>query len=244
MLSFYQDRYVADLFNTKSPYEVSLIMLELNHENRLLVFNVLSDEKKGIKTFYWRKARTTRWEIFLRDLSKKLSSIILKAILGSVILMSFKVQQAAASISYMDQLSVAMGLTMSSFAQLEGAVDGDISSGSQPSLLSVNINYEIFQFRKFSHVFKMTGTGILMAGIEKYYGMGYGVRWYFGSEGTRVNIRDKVLDVSLTPKFRYYAGANVGGYYYVYRPVADGERFETISVLSWGTCRSYVWKSS
>lgn len=137
--------------------------------------------------------------------------------------MSFKVHQAAASISYMDQLSVAMGLTMSSFAQLEGAVDGDISSGSQPSLLSVDINYEIFQFRKLSHVFKMTGTGILMAAIEKYYGMGYGVRWYFGSEGTRVNIRDKVLDVSLTPKFRYYAGANVGGYYYVYRPVADGE---------------------
>ena len=127
------------------------------------------------------------------------------------------------SITYMDQLSVSMGMTMSSFSQLEGAVEGEIKSGSQPALISVDINYEIFQFRSFSHVFKMTGTGILVAGIEKYYGMGYGVRWYFGSEGTRVSIKDKVLDVGLTPKFRYYAGANVGGYYFVYRPEANGE---------------------
>ena len=120
----------------------------------------------------------------------------------------------------MDQLSLSVGMVMNGWSQIEKAVPRTAVSGSS-SLISADINYEIFQFRKLSHVFKMTGSGIL-PGIEKYYGVGYGVRWYFGSEGTRVRLSGKVLDVDLTPKFRYYAGVNVGGYYSVYKPEPNG----------------------
>ncbi len=130
---------------------------------------------------------------------------------------------AYSSIVYMDQLSLSLGMTMNSFSQIEDAVDGEAKSGATDSMISADLNYEVFQFRNMSHVFKMTGTGILMASLDKYYGLGYGVRWYFGSEGTRVHLKDKVLDLQLTPKLRYYAGANIGGYYMVYRPEPGGE---------------------
>ena len=123
----------------------------------------------------------------------------------------------------MDQLSLSIGMVMNSFAQVEDAIDGKATSGATDSMLSADLNYEIFQFRNMSHVFKMTGSGVLMNTIDKYYAVGYGVRWYFGSEGTRIKLKDKVVDLNLTPKFRYYAGANLGGYYMVYRPEAGGE---------------------
>ena len=123
----------------------------------------------------------------------------------------------------MDQLSISIGMVMNNFTQVEDAVTGSPKTGASEAMLSADLNYEIFQFRGMSHVFRMTGSGVLMNTIDKYYGVGYGVRWYFGSEGTRVKLKDKVVDLILTPKFRYYAGANIGGYYMVYRPDAGGE---------------------
>lgn len=122
----------------------------------------------------------------------------------------------------MDQLSLSLGMVINNFAQVPDAIDGTPKSGSSGSMLSADINYEMFQFRNMSHVFKMTGTGILVNTIDKYYGIGYGVRWYFGSEGTRIKLKSDVVDLQLTPKFRYYAGANIGGYYMVYRPESGG----------------------
>ena len=123
----------------------------------------------------------------------------------------------------MDQLSLSIGMVMNNFTQVEDAVTGAAKTGASESMLSADLNYEIFQFRNMSHVFRMTGSGVLMNTIDQYYGVGYGVRWYFGSEGTRIKLKDKVVDLNLTPKFRYYAGANIGGYYMVYRPDSAGE---------------------
>ena len=128
-----------------------------------------------------------------------------------------------ASIIYMDQLSLSVGMVMNNFTQVQEAIEGEAKSGATDSMLSADLNYEIFQFRNMSHVFKMTGSGVLVNTIDKYFGIGYGVRWYFGSEGTRIKLSDKVLDLHLTPKFRYYAGINLGGYYVVYRPETGGE---------------------
>ena len=162
---------------------------------------------------------------FYPSLLKKLRKTTIKEYSLCLLMFISLVQPSIvlSKIVYMDQLSLSIGMVMNSFTQVQEAIEGEAKSGASDSMLSADLNYEIFQFRNMSHVFKMTGSGVLMNTIDKYYGVGYGVRWYFGSEGTRVILKDKVVDLQLTPKFRYYAGANIGGYYMVYRPEPGGE---------------------
>ena len=109
-------------------------------------------------------------------------------------------------------------------------------------MLSADLNYEIFQFRGMSHVFRMTGSGVLMNTIDKYYGVGYGVRWYFGSEGTRIKTKRQggrpsaslqslgtmlvLISVVIT---------------WLYRPDAAGEEISNDRRRNRRPCRNYVW---
>lgn len=119
-------------------------------------------------------------------------------------------------IKLMDQMSFSMGMVNNAYSQNASAFqeDEELSSGSV-AVISLDFNYEFFKNRRTSHLFKMTGSG-LAGESGKYYGIGYGQRYYFNSEGTRGVFKNDNVTVRTAPKFRTYLGWNVTGYNLVY----------------------------
>ena len=229
---------LVEVLTKKSVLELSYVMLELDSAYKIKLYNLLVENvRKRLPILRQMRNHYFMMVKLLITLSEKLKTaatlsnsltdqrlnrkpLTYISLLLICIFSTFS-GPTRASILYMDQLSLSIGMVMNNFSQVEDAINGEAKTGATDSMLSADLNYEIFQFRNMSHLFKMTGTGVLMNTIDKYYGIGYGVRWYFEVRN-RVKLRDKVLDLQLTPKLRYYAGANIGGYYMVYRPEPGG----------------------
>ena len=124
--------------------------------------------------------------------------------------------KAFADIDYMDQVSVSFGMVNSSYSQNESSFnEGATLANGAVSVISINLNYELFKARQNSHLFKISLSGI--AGeVSKYYNLGYARRYYFGSVGTRIIQSDNAVKVKMVPKSRYYLGYDIGTYYMVY----------------------------
>ncbi len=148
---------------------------------------------------------------------------MLKKPLSKIIIISFVLltQMGFAEVKLMDQMSIAMGMVNNSYSQNASAFqeDDDLASGSV-SVISVDFNYEFFKTRKSSHLVKLTASG-LAGEASKFYGIGYGQRYYFKSEGTRGVFQSKNVTVKTSPKFRTYLGWNVLGYNLVYETSED-----------------------
>jgi len=103
------------------------------------------------------------------------------------------------------QLHLRSGFFKSNYSGL-GLVDPNRHS----NFLAINIEYEIFQSSRVSHALRSVISMDYAKAKLMYLTLGFGQRFYLGSQGLRFVRQESNVTVIAVPKLRYHLGYNVG----------------------------------
>lgn len=121
------------------------------------------------------------------------------------------------------QLSFSIGSISTSFTESESNLipsDGTTKTKAAPysgtsSSMPIDITFEYFSKITRSYFIKAGGPLMASTPDRLFYSTG-GVNFYFNTIGAPTKISDENLELKITPKFRYYAGPQIGVGYLVY----------------------------
>jgi hypothetical protein len=119
---------------------------------------------------------------------------------------------------FYDELVTSVGMTMVSYAEDAKVIQGDnvqeAASGSV-SGISASIQYKMASSFKKSY-YLTTVFPLLPSATGTYLSFGGGMEYYFNDIGSKTGLTNSGTTIQFTPKFRYFAGFEVGGGYLVY----------------------------
>lgn len=121
------------------------------------------------------------------------------------------------------QFTFSIGSISSNYAESESkleSTDGTDSSSSTPysgtaSSMPLDIGFEYFNKITRSYFIKATGP-IMGSTPDRFFSLNFGTNFYFNQIGSLKVADDNNLSIAIQPKYRYYAGPQVGVGYIVY----------------------------
>ncbi len=121
------------------------------------------------------------------------------------------------------QLSFCIGSVSTNYSETASklvATDGTTGTTVTPysgtaSSMPIDVEFEYFSNLKKSYFLK--GGGPVMASTpDRYFYFATGINFYFSPIGSPTYVSDERIEIKLAPKFRYYAGPNIGASYLIY----------------------------
>ena len=121
------------------------------------------------------------------------------------------------------QISFSIGSISSNYAESESSLestDGTDNSANQPysgtaSSMPLDISFEYFN--KISRSYFIKGTGPIMGSTpDRFFSVNIGTNFYFNQIGSQTVADDTNVSITIQPKYRYYAGPQIGVGYLVY----------------------------
>lgn len=120
-------------------------------------------------------------------------------------------------------LTFSIGSVSSSFTESESkleATDGTKTTKVAPysgaaSSMPLDVGFEYFPLMKRSY-FVRAGGPIMGSTPDRYIYSTIGANFYFNQIGSMTTLSDSKIEIKIEPKFRYYAGPQIGMGYLVY----------------------------
>lgn len=132
----------------------------------------------------------------------------LKKFSAAVVILAFASALGACSVSAREQA------TSGQFHFRTGMVSGSYSAtnvaGSFGVPTSLDFELELFSSARASWVARSIIAHDLSTALLRYAYAGFARRWYLSSTGMSFDSSDNVTSITTTPRWRYYAGADLG----------------------------------
>lgn len=131
----------------------------------------------------------------------------------------FAICSSAAQAQYMDEVGGGLGMAMVSFTENPTSLEGENISepeGGGVTAMSANLYWKVLPLKQSSIYLGATVPLAMIGGGDTYFSLSCGFEYYFseGAHKYRMNTGD--LSVTVTPKMRYFAFAELGISYMSY----------------------------
>lgn len=121
------------------------------------------------------------------------------------------------------QLTFSLGSISTNYAESESNLESTDGSGSTTqeaysntaSSMPIEVGFEYYSSLKRSYFFKAGGP-FMGSTPDRFFFGNTGINFYFSQIGSPILLQDEKLKISIQPKFRYYAGPQIGAAYLVY----------------------------
>lgn len=155
---------------------------------------------------------------------------------------------ARAESDYSKYISTSLGMVNVSFAESDTVLsssEDDDGAATKPgsgsaSIMSFDMSYHVPTSAKREWFARMIIPFQPSSGNALVYG-GFGMNHFFNGQSSDVMSNDSEVDVRITPKFRYYAGGQVGFGYLIY-VTESAKKTDILMELGAQAGTIYAWK--
>jgi len=125
---------------------------------------------------------------------------------------------AGESSRFYDELTSSVGMAMVNYTEDAKTIQGDnVAEAASGTVTSIAATLQYKYAKDFKKSFYFASTFPLISSpTGTYISFSTGIEYYFNDIGAKTGLFNSGTSIQFTPKFRYFAGGEIGGAYLVY----------------------------